>query len=107
MIETQNLNNLLEKLIDKSIEKFSYRIEDMVNDSSFEVDQLPEVLNNLGNIMTLIDGVNHFGKMTGRKFEDNNVAIPEIVKVFFGDMINTSNRKEPEPKKRKSKKDDK
>ena len=104
MFETQNLNNSLEKLINKSIEKFSYKIEDMINDSSIELESLPEIINELANIITLIEGTNHLDKITSRKIENNN-EMPEIVKLFFRD-ITSNNREEIEPKKKRTKKDD-
>lgn len=104
MFETQNLNNSLEKLINKSIEKFSYKIEDMINDSSIELELLPEIINELANIITLIEGTNHLNKITSRKIENNN-EMPEIVKLFFRD-ITSNNREEIEPKKKRTKKDD-
>ena len=104
MFETQNLNNSLEKLIEKSIEKFSYKIEDMINDSSIELESLPEIINELANIITLIEGTNHLDKITSRKIE-NNDEMPEIVKLFFRDMT-SNNKEEIEPKKKRTKKDD-
>jgi hypothetical protein len=104
MFETQNLNNSLEKLIEKSIEKFSYKIEDMINDSSIELESLPEIINELANIITLIEGTNHLDKITSRKIENNN-EMPEIVKLFFRDMT-SNNKEEIEPKKKRTKKDD-
>lgn len=104
MIEIQNLNNSLEKLINKSVEKFSYNIEDILNDSSFQIEELHVIIDELANVINLIEGTKHLNKITNIKTENNN-DMPEIVKLFFKDM-SSSNKEEIEPKKKRTKKDD-
>lgn len=106
MIENEKINTMLENLVKKSIEKLSDRIEYMIEDHHFELEQIPDILNNLSSVITLIEGTIYLDKLI-TKTDTKNDPASDIVKFLFTDMSNMRKKEETEiPKKKRIKKDD-